>query len=111
MNAVPYLLGFHPADSLVLVGLAGGQLVVTSRIDLASARDAATVGRTVEILADGGARELVALVYGNSTASDRFGAEAAIRPLIESVERAVPADCALVEVLLVDLGPLVVAGV
>jgi hypothetical protein len=35
LQAVPYLLGFHPHASLVLIGLADGHLVVTVRIDLA----------------------------------------------------------------------------
>lgn len=32
--AVPYLLGFHPTDSLVLVGLVGTRVAVASRTDL-----------------------------------------------------------------------------
>lgn len=32
--AVPYLLGFEPADSLVLVGLQNGRVIVSARIDL-----------------------------------------------------------------------------
>jgi hypothetical protein len=32
--AVPYLLGFHPADSLVVVGAHGDQVVFTARYDL-----------------------------------------------------------------------------
>jgi hypothetical protein len=34
INAVPYLLGFHPVDSLVVVGMCDGRVVVTIRIDL-----------------------------------------------------------------------------
>ncbi|MEQ3554453.1 DUF4192 domain-containing protein [Pseudonocardia nematodicida] len=41
--AVPVLIGFHPRDSLVLVGMAGperrGRLGLTVRVDLPSARD------------------------------------------------------------------------
>jgi hypothetical protein len=32
--AVPYLIGFHPYDSLVLLGFAGAEVVFTSRADL-----------------------------------------------------------------------------
>ena len=32
--AVPYLLGFEPNESLVLVGLRDGQVTVTARVDL-----------------------------------------------------------------------------
>jgi hypothetical protein len=34
LAAVPYLLGFHPADSVVVVGLAGTRVVFTARADL-----------------------------------------------------------------------------
>ncbi len=34
---VPYLVGFHPRDSLVLIGMSGARVVVTVRCDLADA--------------------------------------------------------------------------
>lgn len=34
LAAIPYLLGFHPADSLVVVGVRGSQVVFTMRLDL-----------------------------------------------------------------------------
>jgi uncharacterized protein DUF4192 len=34
LAAIPYLLGFHPTDSLVLVGIRHRQVVVTFRVDL-----------------------------------------------------------------------------
>jgi hypothetical protein len=34
LAAVPYLLGFHPADSVVVVGLSGTRVVFTARADL-----------------------------------------------------------------------------
>ncbi|MFI7650299.1 DUF4192 domain-containing protein [Micromonospora sp. NPDC049460] len=34
LAAVPYLLGFHPADSLVIVGLTGQRITVAGRADL-----------------------------------------------------------------------------
>jgi hypothetical protein len=34
LAAVPYLVGFHPTESLVLVGLDGIRVVVTARLDL-----------------------------------------------------------------------------
>lgn len=34
ITAVPYLIGFTPAESVVLVGLSGGRLAVTIRIDI-----------------------------------------------------------------------------
>lgn len=40
ITAVPYLLGFHPTDSLVLVGLTGTTVAVASRTDLPSPAEA-----------------------------------------------------------------------
>ncbi|MFD0787883.1 DUF4192 domain-containing protein, partial [Micromonospora azadirachtae] len=34
LAAVPYLLGFHPADSLVIIGLTGHRIAVATRADL-----------------------------------------------------------------------------
>ncbi|MGS2619297.1 DUF4192 domain-containing protein [Micromonospora sp. LZ34] len=39
LTAVPYLLGFHPTDSLVIVGLAGTRVAVASRTDLPASPD------------------------------------------------------------------------
>lgn len=38
-QAIPYLLGFHPRDSLVLVGLRQGRVGVTARVDLSDVID------------------------------------------------------------------------
>ncbi len=35
VGAVPYLLGFHPEQSLVIVGVDGTKVLVIARIDLA----------------------------------------------------------------------------
>jgi hypothetical protein len=68
LQAVPYLLGFHPRTSLVLVGLAGGHLVVTARLDLADAQTTDAVGATIDAMHLGGATELVAVVYDDQAA-------------------------------------------
>lgn len=34
LAAVPYLLGFHPHESLVIIGLADNRVIVTARLDL-----------------------------------------------------------------------------
>jgi hypothetical protein len=62
IDAVPYLLGFHPTQSLVLIGLADGQVVVTARIDLDTLAASDQLSTTVAAMCRGGARELVALV-------------------------------------------------
>lgn len=66
VQVIPYLLGFHPDESLVLVGLADGRVVVTVRIDLADLGAAAPPGvlaSTVSAIARGGAEELVGVVF------------------------------------------------
>lgn len=55
LAAIPYLLGFHPADSLVLVGVRGGEVTLSFRVDLPSgALSSDTVdcqlGHLVEVL-------------------------------------------------------------
>lgn len=39
VGLVPYLIGFHPEESLVAMLLEGGRVVVTARVDLAAVRD------------------------------------------------------------------------
>jgi len=34
LSAIPYLVGFHPQESVVLVGIAGSEVRVTARLDL-----------------------------------------------------------------------------
>jgi hypothetical protein len=62
LQAVPYLLGFQPQDSLVLIGLDAGRLVVTSRLDL---RDACVGGvpHAVAAMVRGGSTAFVAAVF------------------------------------------------
>lgn len=50
LGYVPYLLGFHPADSVVVMGLAGRRIVVAARADLAQPRTE-TVRRFARVLA------------------------------------------------------------
>jgi len=49
--AVPYLIGFHPYDSLVLLGLAGAEVVFSSRLDLPLSEDPDERRRTARYLA------------------------------------------------------------
>lgn len=72
INAVPYLLGFHPRDSLVLVSLHGSpdrRISLVSRIDLpppGQAREAA--GHLARIVMAQGCDEvLIAVVGGGAT--------------------------------------------
>jgi hypothetical protein len=62
VQAVPYLLGFRPHHSLVLIGLCDAMLVVTARVDLDDADSA--LRQTVRSMARGGSTEFVAIIYG-----------------------------------------------
>ena len=65
-HAVPYLLGFHPRDSLVLVGLDGARVSVTARLDLAELdgpHAALLLDHTAAALVEGGARSVVGLLF------------------------------------------------
>jgi hypothetical protein len=82
VEAVPYLLGFHPRESLVLIGLLDYSVVLTTRVDLAeidSGTDcgddggtdgpggadgaACVVPETLKVIAGSGANAVVAVVY------------------------------------------------
>lgn len=66
LEAVPYLLGFHPERSLVLVGLDRRRLVVTARMDLDDVADEAAARQTLGAMVAGGATTVVAAVYDDS---------------------------------------------
>lgn len=69
VELVPYLLGFHPHDSLVLVALTGPnrRVGVTMRVDLAAARDCPELpGSLTCYLRREDASEAIALVYGGT---------------------------------------------
>lgn len=100
VQAIPYLLGFYPRASLVLVGLAAARVVVTARLDLPDAPQA--VPHTVAAMRRGGARDVVLAIYDDA-------AEPALplQPLpwgelawqvVDAVEAA---QCEVVDVLLV----------
>ena len=69
--AVPYLLGFHPERSLVLVGLAEAKVVVTVRADLedlAGPTGLESLPRAVAAMFRGGAAEVVGIVVDDAAA-------------------------------------------
>ena len=67
LQAVPYLLGFHPTRSLVLVGLHDERLVVTARLDLSDAV-LGGVPHAVTAMMRGGSTSFVAIVYDDDDA-------------------------------------------
>ena len=98
VQAIPYLLGFRPDRSLVLVGLHDGQLVVTARIDLCDAEIDA-LPYTLEAMARGGTTSVVAVIY------DECGADGDRRRLLGALDRdAEHSGCVVVDVLLVSAG-------
>ncbi|MCU1688773.1 MAG: hypothetical protein JWN20_701, partial [Jatrophihabitantaceae bacterium] len=74
IDSVPYLLGFHPRDSLVLVGLGSSpngrdRVGVSARVDLADlVVDPGIVRRCTAALARSGAHSAVVLIYDSEAA-------------------------------------------
>jgi Domain of unknown function (DUF4192) len=71
LEAIPYLLGFHPRQSLVIVGLEGKTVVLTTRVDLAELDQSEEPGNyyegvvweTLQVIAGSGADGVVGVVY------------------------------------------------
>ena len=49
VTLTPYLIGFHPADDLVLIGFAADRAVVSVRVDLPDARGRRASGRPARV--------------------------------------------------------------
>lgn len=87
--ALPYLLGFRPQSSLVVLGVRGGpnELRVTARVDLPQTRpEADTVARTLAaaLVRAGADRALLVVVRPEpGTADDR----ALVRPVVRRLRR------------------------
>ncbi|HXA61220.1 MAG TPA: DUF4192 domain-containing protein [Streptosporangiaceae bacterium] len=62
--AVPYLLGFHPEDSLVAVGSDGPNGTCAMRADLLPHRAVEAAERVAGLLADNGFRQALLIGYG-----------------------------------------------
>jgi hypothetical protein len=75
--AIPYLLGFHPAESLVVLGLRAKQVTFQVRVDLPAVDDAVAFARQIAAIV---ARQPVtrALLTG-------YGPEPAVTPAIKAV--------------------------
>lgn len=63
IEAIPYLLGFHPRESLVVVGLDDGRVCITARVDLPELADPGVLPTTVRVMRDSGATHVIAVVY------------------------------------------------
>jgi hypothetical protein len=112
LEAIPYLLGFHPASSLVLVGLDESRLVVTVRVDLADLADSAActlLPDAITAMCRGGASSIVGAIYGDGDASVADGDTARLpwRAVVEAVlAQAEVAGCLVLDVLVTERGRL-----
>jgi hypothetical protein len=75
LSAVPHLVGFNPASSLVVIGVAGprNQVIVTLRYDMPAEQDVihgvvAEVGHAMTVLAGQEITTLAAVIYGTAEA-------------------------------------------
>ncbi|MGI8762141.1 MAG: DUF4192 domain-containing protein [Jatrophihabitantaceae bacterium] len=102
LQAIPYLLGFHPKASLVLVGLSAGALVVTVRVDLSDLAQADVLAETIAAMRRGAAEELIGAVYDDGAEPTRSGSAlpwAGVAPAID--RECLRLGCELTAVLLV----------
>jgi hypothetical protein len=64
LAAVPYLLGFHPRNSLVLVWVRDSLVVVTQRIDLAESQSQSLIGQELaETAKPSNVREVIVVAF------------------------------------------------
>jgi hypothetical protein len=106
VQAVPYLVGFHPADSLVLAGLDGARVVVTARLDLGDAQLGAAA-HTLATLARAGCTSVIGVVYDDDATAPPAGGPAQLpwRELAEDLlADGAALGCAVLDVLLVSRG-------
>ncbi len=71
IEAIPYLLGFHPRDSLVIIGLAGSRVSITARVDLDDLRDGGTLTGTLRVLVNGESTRAIAAIFDGRIADLR----------------------------------------
>src|SRR3954451_11451876 len=89
LTGVPHLLGFTPEESLVLIGLTHGVLVVTARIDLADTeRHPGYVPDTVAAMVRGGTNQFVLAIY---TQTHNAAGELAYTALADTVTATIEA--------------------
>lgn len=75
VQAIPYLLGFHPLQSLVLVGLERSQVVVTARLDLADLTPPQLLEDAVAGMYRGGAHTFLAVIFDDDASVRQRGSE------------------------------------
>ena len=109
LDAVPYLLGFHPRDSVCVLGFSGNsdatsrRVELAARIDIPAIPDAAAAGRHVmAALARSGSHSAIGLIYPDD-AEDRLQVRHRWRWLHNMLTATSQAfDIALLDVLVVS---------
>jgi hypothetical protein len=104
LQAVPYLLGFHPESSLVVIGLHRGQLVVTVRLDLVDLGEPRVLADAIEAIRRGGATELVGVIYDDEWQPAADGALPWRGAADAFHSEALRAGCEVIDVVLVNCG-------
>ncbi|MGN6607292.1 MAG: DUF4192 domain-containing protein [Jatrophihabitans sp.] len=103
IDAVPYLLGYHPHDSLVLLGLRRQAVAVAARLDLVDAVPA-LLHDTAAALCRGGVEEVIAVVFADCV-PEPLERELPLSDLVPDVGEALAAvECDLTDALLVADG-------
>jgi Domain of unknown function (DUF4192) len=94
LGIVPYLVGFHPAEAIVALLIRSGTVMLTMRVDMPPAEEAANLSAMITWIADQhGAEELVVVGYS----SDAGPARQVLGTVAAELQ-----SCALKDVLLVD---------
>nr|WP_192771934.1 DUF4192 domain-containing protein [Plantactinospora soyae] len=83
LAAVPYLLGFHPADSVVVIAMRGNRVVFVARGDLPGAENVPETGEAAEYLAAVVARQDV-----ETTTIIGYGPPERVTPIVDVVTAA-----------------------
>ena len=92
LGLIPYLLGFHPAESLVAAFVRQSRVVVTARVDLAATADLAALIDQFELVADQVDTRAIVLVG--------YSADESVRDVMRGLADVIPFD--LVDVLAVS---------
>jgi Domain of unknown function (DUF4192) len=85
LEAVPYLIGFHPYDSLVVVGLEGEQVAVTLRVDIGDGDLQLVAANLVEVLQRADVDSVILVIYQDfpePLQSESFGASTDCLPAL-----------------------------
>ena len=80
LGAVPYLLGFHPEESLVVIGLDDTKVIVSARVDLADAETPGVLPDLFDAIKRGTATRAVAAIFTDTITPSRLCSPASNRP-------------------------------